>query len=126
MKVVLHGTCSECYQDTELILTDKTKEIICPTCGHSVPPLDEEAMARLSKDQSKRSLMGIVAIAAFAVAALLFLIFVAKSAAAGGPPDPASRLPGSAVALLVFSILFFLSSLGVGFVAASRSYVCEF
>jgi len=124
MKVVLHGTCSECYQDTELILTDKTKEIICPTCGHSVPPLDEEAMARLSKDQSKRNLMGLVAIAAFAVATLLFLIFVAKSG--GGAPDPASRMPGSAVALLVFSILFFLSSLGVGFVAASRSYVCEF
>ena len=124
MKVVLHGTCSECYQVSDLMLTEKTKEIICPTCGHSVPPLAEEAMRKLAKDQSKRNLLGIVAIAAFAVAALLFLLFVVKSS--GGPPDPASRMPGSVVALLVFSILFFLTSLGVGFVASSRSYVCEF
>jgi hypothetical protein len=124
MKVVLNGSCSECYQVTDLVLTEKTKEIICPTCGHSVPPLDEGAMASLAKDQSKRTLLGIVAAVAFLAAGLLFLGFVVNSG--GGAPGSTQSLPGNAMGMLVGSIVMLLASLGLGFVASSRTYVCEF
>jgi hypothetical protein len=124
MKVVLHGTCSECYGAADLILTEKTKEIVCPTCGHSVPPLDEGAMASLAKDQSKRTLLGIAAFAAFVIAGLLFLGFVVKSG--GGVPGRQPPLPGDAMGMMVGAIVLLLASLGVGFMASSRAYVCEF
>jgi DNA-directed RNA polymerase subunit RPC12/RpoP len=124
MKVVLSGTCSECYQATDLILTEKTKEIVCPTCGHSVPPLDEGSMASLAKDQSKRAMMGAAAAALFLLAGLLFLGFVVKSG--GGVPGPTQEIPGGAVGMMAGSIIMLLASLGLGFVASSRSYVCEF
>ncbi|HOX05131.1 MAG TPA: hypothetical protein PK280_01920 [Planctomycetota bacterium] len=124
MKVTLNGTCSECYQVTDLILTEKTKEIICPTCGHAVPTLDEGSMASLAKDQSKRAIMGIIAALAFVVAGFLFLGFVTNSG--GGVPGNIPSLPGNAMGMLVGSIVMLLVSLGLGFVAASRNYVCEF
>jgi len=124
MKVVLNGTCSECYQVTDLVLSEKTKEIVCPTCGHSVPPLDEGSMASLAKDQSKRNMMGIAAAVAFLIAGLLFLGFISKSG--GGVPNPAQSLPGAAVGMMAGSIVMLLASLGLGFAASSRTYVCEF
>jgi hypothetical protein len=124
MKVVLNGTCSECYQVADLVLTEKTKEIVCPTCGHSVPPLDEGSMASLAKDQSKRTILGIAGFLAFLVAGLLFLGFVLKSG--GGVPGAGKPLPGDATGYLVGAIVLLLASLGLGFVASSRSYICEF
>jgi DNA-directed RNA polymerase subunit RPC12/RpoP len=124
MKVTLSGTCSECYQATDLVLTEKTREIICPTCGHSVPPLDEGSMASLAKDQSKCTMMGIAAVAAFLVAGLLFLGFISKSG--GGVPGAMQSLPGAAMAMMAGSILLLIVSLALGFIASSRSYVCEF
>jgi len=126
MKVVLNGTCSECYQVADLVLTEKTKEIVCPTCGHSVPPLDEGSMASLAKDQGKRTILGIAGFLAFLVAGLLFLSFVLKSVALGGVPGGGKPLPGDVVGMLVGAIVLLLASLGLGFVASSRSYICEF
>jgi hypothetical protein len=124
MKVVLNGTCSECYQVTDLVLSEKTKEIVCPTCGHSVPPLDEGAMASLAKDQSKRNMMGLAGAAAFLLAALLFFGFTANSG--GGEPGAMKAMPGNAMGYLVGSVVLFLASLGLGYVASSNTYVCEF
>ena len=124
MKVSLNGTCSECYQVTDLVLTEKTKEIVCPTCGHSVPPLDEGSMASLAKDQSKRSWMGIGAVIAFVLAVLFFMGLVSN--AGGGVPGNTSGLPGPAVGMMAGSIVMLLVSLVLGFLASSRSYVCEF
>jgi len=124
MKVNLSGTCSECYQVTDLVLTEKTKEIVCPTCGHSVPPLDEGSMASLAKDQSKRLMMGIAAIVAFVLAGLFFIGLVTKSG--GGVPGGMPGLPGAAVGMMVASIVMLLISLVLGFMASSRAYVCEF
>ena len=124
MRVVLQASCSECYQVSDLVVTEKTREIICPTCGHSVPPLEEGAMSALAKDQKKRLIMTVAAGAAFVLAGVFFLVFIKK--AGGGPPAALAQLPGDAVAMMAVAIVMLLVALGVGFVAASRSYVCEF
>lgn len=125
MKVVLRGTCSECYQTTELLLTDKTKEIVCPTCGHAVPALESKAMKAISKDQGKRRMLSIVAFVLFLLAAVLFVLFI-RAAEPGEVGKAFVTLPGPAKGMLGGAILALLLSMGVGFVASSRDYVCEF
>lgn len=124
-KVVLRGTCSECFQVTDLILTEKTTELVCPTCGHSVPALEAGDRNALARDQGKKRVLAIVALAAFALAALLFYGFIAK---AEPPPGAGAdwRTPGAATGMLVGSIIMLLVSLVVGFMSSDRSYVCEF
>ena len=124
MKVVLRGTCSECYQTTELVLTERNKEIVCPTCGHAVPALEPDAMKAIGRDQSKRRMLGTVAFICFLVAAVLFYLFVQK--AGGGPPESAPPLTGAAKGMLGGTIVMLLASIGVGFVASTRMYACEF
>jgi len=124
MRVVLQASCSECYQLSDLVLSEKTREIVCPTCGHSVPPLEESAMSALAKDQRKRLIMTAAACAAFLLAGILFLVFISKSG--GGAPADLKELPSDAIGMMVGAIVLLLASLGVGFVAASRSYLCEF
>jgi hypothetical protein len=124
MRVVLNATCSECFGATELILSEKTKEIICPTCGHSVPPLDDKAMKALTKDQNMRRIYAAAGGGAFVLALIFFFVFMSK--AGGGDPTQLKELPGDAVAMMAMAIVFLLGSLVLGFLAASRSYVCEF
>jgi uncharacterized membrane protein YvbJ len=124
MRVVLNATCSECYGASELILSEKTKEIICPTCGHSVPPLDDQAMKALTKDQNQRRIFAGASGGAFLLALIFFCVFMSK--AGGGDPAAMTQLPGDAVAMMAIAIVCLLGSLVLGFLAASRSYVCEF
>ncbi len=124
MAVVMRGTCSECYQTMELVLTERQKEIVCPVCGHAVPALDSKTMQAIGKDQSKRRMLTVVAFVLFLVAAALFVGFIKVAE----PPlgDAFTQIPGPAKGLLGGSVLSLLVSLGVGFMASNRSYVCEF
>ena len=124
MRVVLNATCSECYGAAELVLSEKTREIICPTCGHSVPPLDDQAMKALTKDQNTRRIYAAASGGAFLLALIFFFVFMSK--AGGGDPSALTQLPGDAVAMMAIAIVCLLGSLVLGFLAASRSYVCEF
>jgi len=124
MAVVMRGTCSECYQTMELMLTEKQKEIVCPVCGHAVPALDAKAMESIGKEQAKRRMLGIVAFVLFLVAAALFYGFVTKAEPPAG--QQFTVLPGVAKGLLGASIVALLAAMGVGFMASNRSYVCEF
>ncbi|MHC4915289.1 MAG: hypothetical protein ACYTGB_07335 [Planctomycetota bacterium] len=126
MAVVMRGTCSECYQTMDLVMTERQKEIVCPVCGHAVPALDDKTMRSIGREQGKRRMLGIVAFVLFLVAAALFIGFIK----AAEPADPAqgwaAGLPGTAKGLLGVSVLSLLASMGVGFMASNRSYVCEF
>ena len=124
MAVVMRGTCSECYQTMDLVFTERQKEIVCPVCGHAVPALDDKTMRGIGKDQGKRRMFTIVATALFVVAVGLFIGFIVKAEPGAG--QDFTQLPNVAKGLLGGSILFLLISLGVGFVASNRSYVCEF
>jgi len=131
MKVVMRGTCSECYQTCDLVLTEKTKEIVCPTCGHAVPALEDRAMESLGKDQGKRRMLTVVAVIFFLISAALLVAFATGSGggdpgAAAGAPGAIGALPSSAQGMLIGSIVTLLISLVVGAMASSRSYVCEF
>ena len=124
MKVMLRATCSECYQMTEMVLTEKMGEIVCPTCGHSVPALEQKAMVALAKDQGKRRKFMALSLVAFVLAAALFVGFIL-----GAEPPAGESFQGfnaKATGFLVGSILMLLASLGLGAVASSRAYVCEF
>jgi hypothetical protein len=124
MAVVMRGTCSECYQTMDLVLSERQKEIVCPVCGHAVPALDQQTMRSLGKDQGKRKMLTVVATLLFVLAAGLFLGFILKAEPPVGKTFDV--MPPVAKALLGGSILVLLISLGVGFVASNRSYVCEF
>ncbi len=126
MAVVMRGTCSECYQTMDLVLTDRQKEIVCPVCGHAVPALDSKTMQAIGKDQTKRRMFTVVAFMLFLVAAALFVAFIVKAEPAVVGEAFAGGLPGVAMGLLGGSLGVLLISLGVGFVASNRSYVCEF
>jgi len=124
MAVVMRGTCSECYQTMDLVLTERQKEIVCPVCGHAVPALDGNTMSSIGKDQGKRRVMTVVAFVLFALAVGLFVGFIMKSEPPTGKEF--TQLPGAAKGLLGASIVALLVSMGVGFVASNRSYICEF
>ena len=124
MAVVMRGTCSECYQTMELVLTERQKEIVCPVCGLAVPALDSKTMQAISKDQSKRRMLTVVAFLIFLVAVALFVAFINVAEPPVGKAF--EHIPGPAKALLGGSVLSLLVSLGVGFMASNRSYVCEF
>jgi hypothetical protein len=69
-------------------------------------------------------MMGLAGAAAFLLAALLFFGFTANSG--GGEPGALKSLPSGAMGYLVGSVVLFLASLGLGYVASSNTYVCEF
>jgi hypothetical protein len=124
MAVVMHGTCSECYQTMDLILEKRQKEIVCPSCGHAVPALEAKVMDSIAKDQGKRRVLTVLAMLLFLLAAGLFLGFIVK---AEPPPSQSwAGLPGVAKALFGGAVLSLVLSLAVGFAASSRTYVCEF
>jgi len=125
MAVVMRATCSECYQTMDLVLKDKQKEIVCPVCGHAVPALDPKTMSSIGKDQGKRRMLTVVALLLFALAVGLFVGFVMKAEPPAGKAWE-HGLPGIAKALCGASVLSLVLSLGVGFMASNRSYVCEF
>ncbi len=126
MAVVMRGTCSECYQTTELFLTEKQKEIVCPVCGHAVPALDSKTMQAIAKDQSKRRTFTVLAFVLFLLAVGLFVGFIIKAEPQVAGQAFVGGLPGFAKGLLGGSVGVLLVSLIVGFVASNRSYVCEF
>ncbi len=125
MAVGMRGTCSECYQTTDLLLSERQKEIVCPVCGHAVPALDSKTMGSIGKDQGKRRVLTVIAFMLFVVAVGLFVGFIMK---AEPPPNETWKdgLPGIAKALCGASVLSLVLSLGVGFMASNRNYVCEF
>ena len=124
MKVVLRGTCSECYQTTDLHLSDKDRQIICPTCGHAVPALEDKALRALSKDQGKRRLLGALGFFVFLAAVGLFIGFIVQAEPAAG--QQFKSLSGQAQGMLGGSALALVISMALGFVASNRSYICEF
>ena len=126
MAVVMRGTCFECYQTMDLVMAERQKEIVCPVCGHAVPALDDKTMRSIGREQGKRRMLGFVAVVLFVVAVALFFGFM-KAAEPASPTETwANGLPGTAKGLLGVSILSLLASMGVGFMASNRSYVCEF
>ncbi len=125
MGVVMRGTCSECYQTTDLVLSERQKEIVCPVCGHAVPSLDGKTMGSISKDQGKRRMLTVVAVLLFVLAAGLFLGFIIKAEPPMGETWE-QGMPGIAKALCGGSVLSLVLSMAVGFAASNRSYVCEF
>ena len=83
-------------------------------------------MQSIGKDQSKRRMLTVVAFLLFLVAVGLFVGFINKAEPPVAGQTWEAGLPGIAKGLLGGSLGMLLVSLGVGFVASNRSYVCEF
>jgi hypothetical protein len=122
MAVVMRATCSECYQTMDLLIGEAQKEIVCPVCGHAVPALESKVMQALSKDQAKRRLFAAVSVVFFLAAVGLFIFFTVKAEPVAGSEE----IPSQAKAMLGGALIMLLASIGVGYVASNRSYVCEF
>ncbi len=125
MGVEMTATCSECYQTTDMIFATKQKEMVCPVCGHAVPSMDVEDMKNLQKEQAKKKVLSMVAMAVFGLAILLFGAFIMAAEPPAGEKFK-DGLPGSATVMLALSIVSLLVSMGVSWVASNRSYICEF
>jgi DNA-directed RNA polymerase subunit RPC12/RpoP len=117
MKVDLQAMCSECYQPVGLVLTEESKNIRCPVCGHEVPMIDKGDFQALAKDQSKRKLMALGALASFLALAGGFVWYITEFEKG----DEGNPIPGIALMVLAGCATLFL-----GWVAGSRRYVCEF
>lgn len=117
MKVDLQAMCSECYQPVDLALSEASKNIRCPVCGHEVPMIDKGDLLALSKDQSKRKFMALGALASFLALAGGFVWYITEFEKG----DDGNPIPG--IALMAIAGL---ATLFLGWVGASRRYVCEF
>jgi len=116
MKVELQAMCSECYQPVALVLTEQSKNIRCPVCGHEVPMIEKGSFTSLAKDQSKRKLFAAGAFLSFLALAGGFAWFITEF-----EKEQGSTVPG--IALMVIAGL---ATLVLAWVGGSRRYVCEF
>ena len=116
MKVVLQAMCSECYQPVGLVLTEKSKNIHCPICGHEVPMLEQGSFVALARDQKKRGLFAFGSFLGFLAAAGGFVWYITEF----------EKEAGNTTAGIALMVLGGLVTLGLGWMASNRRYVCEF
>jgi hypothetical protein len=121
MAIPVKATCSECLTMFWIDLRLDQSQLTCPNCQHTMANLPEGELNELNSTVRKQKLSAIIALAAFALAAVLILAWAFQS------PEP--RIEDNFLmdqGLPIFAGLLSLGALVFGALASRVRYIIEF